>query len=294
MDEDTTTPRDAAVMDPPTLAIDNSSLDSSDRTSEKRSRSPEPEPEAVAEAVEVAATPSSPVLDPVIENNPEAPRQTKDDEEPKDSSLSDVRAKSPEQVQDMSTLSQASYGPIQPTEVESQAHANVFDNSKGLETAAAIDSPSAKRRRISLPGKSILKPNQTDDTGTFSNHDPQEDTMTGNHDDFPSADVTETFSSITDFQKRNRKSFGRRVSFAATARIRMFERDEKEEEMPKTTSFIEGLNPRITLEYPFTFRTRTGNDGNNPDTLESSTSAEDLHEQSQPDTVSSESERDNE
>lgn len=34
---------------------------------------------------------------------------------------------------------------------------------------------------------------------------------------------------------------------------RMFERDDKEDELPKTTSYLEGLNPKIALDTPFRF-----------------------------------------
>lgn len=34
---------------------------------------------------------------------------------------------------------------------------------------------------------------------------------------------------------------------------RMFERDDKEDELPKTTSYLEGLNPQIALDTPFRF-----------------------------------------
>ena len=36
--------------------------------------------------------------------------------------------------------------------------------------------------------------------------------------------------------------------------FRMFERDEKEDEHAKTTSFLEGLNPQIALNTPFAFQ----------------------------------------
>lgn len=33
----------------------------------------------------------------------------------------------------------------------------------------------------------------------------------------------------------------------------MFDRDEKEDEQARTTSFVEGLNPRIDPDHSFTF-----------------------------------------
>ncbi|KAF9348452.1 hypothetical protein BGX26_000154 [Mortierella sp. AD094] len=129
------------------------------------------------------------------------------------------------------------------------------------ENASQADSPvsSNKRRRISLPGKSILKSaNQDDDTDLTGTQDKADDPALGNG-STKASDITETFSSTTEFLKRNRKSIGRRVSFAATARIRMFERDEKEDELPKTMSFLEGLNPKVALNTPFLFE--SGNNG---------------------------------
>ncbi|KAF9996249.1 hypothetical protein BGZ79_010003 [Entomortierella chlamydospora] len=110
-----------------------------------------------------------------------------------------------------------------------------------------------------LPGKSILKSaNQDDDMDLTGTQDTFEDPVSGNG-STNASDITETFSSTTEFLKRSRKSIGRRVSFAATARIRMFERDDKDDELPKTMSFLEGLNPKIALSTPFLFE--SGNSG---------------------------------
>ncbi|KAF9366073.1 hypothetical protein BGX34_006459 [Mortierella sp. NVP85] len=122
------------------------------------------------------------------------------------------------------------------------------------EDAAGPGSPSSssKKRRISMPGKSILKSSQ-DDTGDHTDdHEIPNDSVTGDAGGL-TPDVTETFSSTADFTKRSRKSISRRVSFAATARIRMFERDDREDELPKTTSYLEGINAREILSAPFTF-----------------------------------------
>ncbi|KAF9112148.1 hypothetical protein BGX27_003919 [Mortierella sp. AM989] len=123
------------------------------------------------------------------------------------------------------------------------------------ETASRDDSPglSNKRRRISFPGKSILKSaNQDEDTDLADTQDTSDSPMLVNE-SANTPDTTETFSSTTEFLKRSRKSIGRRVSFAATARIRMFERDEKEDELAKTMSFLEGLNPKVALDTNFLF-----------------------------------------
>ncbi|KAF9199089.1 hypothetical protein BGZ49_010848 [Haplosporangium sp. Z 27] len=117
------------------------------------------------------------------------------------------------------------------------------------------DSPTSnKRRRISLPGKSILKSaNQDEDTGDLTGTQDKPDDPVVANENTNTPDTTETISSTTEFLKRNRKSIGRRVSFAATARIRMFERDDKEDELPKTMSYLEGLSPKIALDTPFLF-----------------------------------------
>lgn len=121
-----------------------------------------------------------------------------------------------------------------------------------------------------MPGKSILKPSSQDDTGDHTgNHDTLDDTAAGIAGGL-TPDVTESFSSTFDFTKRSRKSISRRVSFAATARIRMFERDDKEDELPKTTSFVEGLNAREILRAPFTFE--SGNRDNTNETIDSTSS----------------------
>ncbi|KAF9120861.1 hypothetical protein BGW39_011035 [Mortierella sp. 14UC] len=117
--------------------------------------------------------------------------------------------------------------------------------------------PSPKKRRISLPGKSILKSTGAEDEGDLTgNQELPEAPAAVDNGELSGVDITETFSSTTEFLKRSRKSIGRRVSFAATARIRMFERDDKEDEHAKTMSFIEGRpNPQVALSNtPFTFQ----------------------------------------
>ncbi|KAG0372846.1 hypothetical protein BGX24_012501 [Mortierella sp. AD032] len=116
--------------------------------------------------------------------------------------------------------------------------------------------PSPKKRRISIPGRSILKSAGAEDEGDLTgNQEPPEAPAAVDNGELSGVDITETFSSTTEFLKRSRKSIGRRVSFAATARIRMFERDEKEDEHAKTMSFIEGPNPRVTPNNAlFTFQ----------------------------------------
>ncbi|KAG0013969.1 hypothetical protein BGZ81_000741 [Podila clonocystis] len=123
--------------------------------------------------------------------------------------------------------------------------------------------------------------------------------MTGNNDNTASADITETFSGTAEFQRRNRKSIGRRVSFAATARIRMFERDDKEDELPKTTSYLEGLNPKMPLDTPFKFGAdaSTSDNNENADTMDSNMSQDveqASQEQGDQSAASSESEQDHE
>ncbi|KAF9950221.1 hypothetical protein BGZ72_008090 [Mortierella alpina] len=138
------------------------------------------------------------------------------------------------------------------------------------EHAAGAESPgnSSKRRRISFPGRSILK--------AASQDEEQDHTETQDHtgDQAQSADVTDNFSSTADFRRRNRKSIGRRVSFATTARIRMFDRDEKENDFPKTTSFLEGLKGNIALDPLFTFGATDDNVDNTQDTFGSASSVD--------------------
>ncbi|KAF9926511.1 hypothetical protein BGZ67_008079 [Mortierella alpina] len=138
------------------------------------------------------------------------------------------------------------------------------------EHAPGAESPgnSTKRRRISFPGRSILKTATQDEE---QDHTGTQDT-TG--DQVHSADVTDNFSSTADFRRRNRKSIGRRVSFATTARIRMFDRDEKENDFPKTTSFLEGLKGNIALDPLFTFGATDDNADNTQDTFGSASSAD--------------------
>jgi len=45
----------------------------------------------------------------------------------------------------------------------------------------------------------------------------------------------------------------------------MFERDEKEDEQAKTTSFVEGLNPRISTDHAFAFESSQRESGNSSD-----------------------------
>ncbi|KAF9099063.1 hypothetical protein BGX29_007300 [Mortierella sp. GBA35] len=123
--------------------------------------------------------------------------------------------------------------------------------------------PSPKKRRISLPGKSILKSAEPGDEEDLTGNQETTDATTVDNGELGAVDITETFSSTTEFLKRSRKSIGRRVSFAATARIRMFERDEKEDEHAKTMSFLEGLNPQIALDSPFAFQTGSQDNENN-------------------------------
>ncbi|KAF8988754.1 hypothetical protein BGZ52_002153 [Haplosporangium bisporale] len=247
MDENTL-PRDSSSPEDPSVQNDNNDnhSETQERTSEKRPRSPEPD--------SILSPPNEPITEQV-----QAPTEAQ-------------AGQSGEETQPQYTSSQGNG----PTEAEPSSPANEADtHSQANEaTAPAADSPSAKRRRISFPGKSILKSlSQDDDTGNF-NHDPQDDTITGNNDNIPSGDVTETFSGTSEFQRRNRKSIGRRVSFAATARIRMFERDDKEDELPKTTSYLEGLNPRIALDTPFLFgaEASTSDNNENADTMDSNMS----------------------
>ncbi|KAK3842953.1 MAG: Spc7 kinetochore protein-domain-containing protein [Linnemannia gamsii] len=125
--------------------------------------------------------------------------------------------------------------------------------------------PSPKKRRISIPGKSILKSAGTEDEGDLTgNQEPPEAPAAVDNGELSGVDITETFSSTTEFLKRSRKSIGRRVSFAATARIRMFERDEKEDEHAKTMSFIEGPNPQVTPNNAlFTFQSGSQDNATN-------------------------------
>ncbi|KAF9912873.1 hypothetical protein EC991_007485 [Linnemannia zychae] len=127
--------------------------------------------------------------------------------------------------------------------------------------------PSPKKRRLSLPGKSILKFAGAEDEGDLTGtQDLPEAPAAVDNGDLSGVDITETFSSTTEFLKRSRKSIGRRVSFAATARIRMFERDDKEDEHAKTMSFIEGRpNPQVApSDTQFTFQSGSqGSDINN-------------------------------
>ncbi|KAK3838333.1 MAG: Spc7 kinetochore protein-domain-containing protein [Linnemannia elongata] len=85
----------------------------------------------------------------------------------------------------------------------------------------------------------------------------------------------------SEFLKRSRKSIGRRVSFAATARIRMFERDDKEDEHAKTMSFLEGNKAQVNPNnIPFTFQSSSqDNDTNNTaSSMESSGPSQDNQE----------------
>ncbi|KAF9580120.1 hypothetical protein BGW38_003357, partial [Lunasporangiospora selenospora] len=111
-----------------------------------------------------------------------------------------------------------------------------------------------------LPGRSILKSTSQDESedpattqeSSDNDHLPPSSSMENPSSSTNTADITETFGSAAESSKRNRKSFGRRVSFAATARIRMFEREEREEDFAKTTSFLEGgFNPRAILGRGF-------------------------------------------
>ncbi|KAG0215771.1 hypothetical protein BGX28_008081 [Mortierella sp. GBA30] len=156
--------------------------------------------------------------------------------------------------------------------------------SQSQDLAAGSESPqsSNKRRRISFPGRSILKTaSQDEERDQIGSRDITEDQIgSGNA---LAADVTDSFSSTAEFRKRNRKSIGRRVSFATTARIRMFDRDEKENEFPKTTSFLEGLKGQVSLNTPFTFRSNDDNIDNSQDTLGSMSSVDmDTQSQEQP------------
>ncbi|KAI1319222.1 hypothetical protein EDD11_004616 [Mortierella claussenii] len=176
----------------------------------------------------------------------------------------------------------------------------------GDESAAPPGSPLSanKKRRISMPGRSILKSaSQDDSTDIAGNQEiPDETPASGMT---VASESTETFSFTTEFSKRNRKSISRRVSFAATARIRMFERDEKEDELPKTMSFLEGLNPQVASNIPFTFggnideRAKTADDTNHTnDTSNSMASSDTGHSLQEPSehteasTGSSDSEKD--
>ncbi|GJJ70867.1 kinetochore protein Spc7/SPC105 [Entomortierella parvispora] len=141
------------------------------------------------------------------------------------------------------------------------------DNNNSSNEHAESNDSSNKRRRISFPGKSILKSSTQDGDGDLSMEPGVTDELNQQAESAVSAlDVTETFSGTTEFTKRNRRSIGRRVSFATTARIRMFERDEKEDEHAKTTSFVEGLNPRISPDHAFSFENSQKDAGNSSDT----------------------------
>ncbi|KAF8939218.1 hypothetical protein BGZ47_008255 [Haplosporangium gracile] len=152
-------------------------------------------------------------------------------------------------------------------EDESPAAAEANQDKNNDNAHGRADSyPSPKKRRISLPGKSILKSagleDEEDLTGTQATSD---HTGTIDNEEISGIDTTETFSSTTEFLKRSRKSIGRRVSFAATARIRMFERDDKEDEHAKTMSFIEGNKAQVNpSNAPFIFQSSSqDNDTNN-------------------------------
>ncbi|KAG0330583.1 hypothetical protein BGZ99_000054 [Dissophora globulifera] len=126
--------------------------------------------------------------------------------------------------------------------------------SPSQEAPAVPGSPSSssKRRRVSMPGKSILKLTGQDEDGDLTGtHEVQDEPTLGS---VAESDATETFSSTS-----------------------MFERDEKEDELPKTMSFLEGLNPTVASNTPFTFeRSPFGgdsNDNNNDGTMDSMTSA---------------------
>ncbi|KAF9983636.1 hypothetical protein BGZ65_001588 [Modicella reniformis] len=149
----------------------------------------------------------------------------------------------------------------------------------------------SKRRRVSMPGKSILKSSSQDDTGDTGNQETADDLATGSGNALAS-DVTESFSSTIDLMKRASKPISRRVSFAATARIRMFERDDKENEFPKTMSYLEG-NPKVALSTPFIFESGDGDNTN--ETIDStgsgSTGQDSMHEDSIISAGSSDSEK---
>ncbi|KAF9432636.1 hypothetical protein BGZ76_010526 [Entomortierella beljakovae] len=183
---------------------------------------------------------------------------TTQDEPSQESQIEDASSKRTlSQVDSPPNEPSASIPPFPQSSESSQSLQEGHDNS------TREDSPtsSSKKRRISLPGKSILKSgNQDDDETDHTNSHERADNQTTENKDVVASENTETFSSTTEFTKRSRKSIGRRVSFAATAKIRMFERDEKEDELPKTMSFLEGLNPKINLNTPFLFE--SGPSGN--------------------------------
>ncbi|KAF9548269.1 hypothetical protein EC957_007038, partial [Mortierella hygrophila] len=132
-----------------------------------------------------------------------------------------------------------------------------------------------------LPGRSILKSAGADDEDLTGNQETPDHTGTIDNGELSGVDITETFSSTTEFLKRSRKSIGRRVSFAATARIRMFERDDKEDEHAKTMSFLEGNKAAVNPNnIPFTFQSSSqDNDTNHTaSSMESSDPVQDNQE----------------
>ncbi|KAI7819149.1 Spc7 kinetochore protein-domain-containing protein [Gamsiella multidivaricata] len=207
--------------------------------------------EGVAKSIETEAIETTVTAEATSESSQEQPAQ---DAQRESSSLKRAFADG-----DDSASSESS---AQPSQASTQPSSQTLSNQ---DNAASSESPSlsSKRRRISMPGKSILKPISQDDDGEHAgNQDTAYDASLAD-DSGPASDITETLSSTIESFKRNSKSISRRVSFAATARIRMFERDEKEDELPKTMSYLEGLSPNVILNTPFTFKSGSSEDDTN-------------------------------
>ncbi|KAF9415552.1 hypothetical protein BGZ94_000067 [Podila epigama] len=259
--EDSGVSRDPPVEDQPNAINADPDSHAQEKTSEKRPFSPEPNPVSPPPQ-DLASSPVkdstfSPVLDSTSSPVTDAASSPKADPHAQETSEPEAPGgtNEPTGEQDTAELSENTLDKDLSKPASASTSASLDETPQTTESylsEAVPDSPSAKRRRISLPGRSILKPlGQDEDTRDIDNQDAHDDTMTGT-DIITSETLTETFSSTTEFVKRSRKSIGRRVSFAATARIRMFERDEKEDENPKTTSYLEGLIPKASFDTPFT------------------------------------------
>ncbi|KAJ7139735.1 Spc7 kinetochore protein-domain-containing protein [Mycena epipterygia] len=110
-----------------------------------------------------------------------------------------------------------------------------------------ILSPRAKARRLAAPRKSILKATinlvNTEETNT-----PEAQTLPQSHFQFPppepspeETNATQSMDFTTDFQTQihdnpSRKSFGRRVSFASNAQVRLIDRVNKDDNTNSTAS----------------------------------------------------------
>ncbi|KAF9181954.1 hypothetical protein BGZ51_005097 [Haplosporangium sp. Z 767] len=199
------------------------------------------------------------------------------------------------QVETSSSKRAASEEPSTQTELSAEISTQSQQSQENM-IGSDSSSSSSKRRRISrvstlqLPGRSILKSaSQDGDNDLEGSQDALSGNTIGNGSLF-AIDVTESFNSTTEFRRRSRKSIGRRVSFATTARIRMFDRDDKDEDNPKTTSYIEGRNPKVVINTPFIFeRLSQDNAENTVDSVTSTNDEQSSHARREQSVISTES-----